>query len=150
MERLISYNKKIETKYKLFILNSSSNNINNNIAKNHYGDQLNSWENNLEVLLFFPICWGRWKIILLSFLLLFKLQNSLFEHLEGFTYLISAILASILLALSIYAYKKKYVKKILYAVFAFVFFAGYLFFEAFENFYPFLETATGIDLMAAS
>ncbi|MGZ5551271.1 MAG: hypothetical protein ACXW07_11060, partial [Nitrososphaeraceae archaeon] len=62
----------------------------------------------------------------------------------------SAILASILLALSINAYKKKYVKKILYAVFAFVFFAFYLFFEAFESFYPFLETATGVDLIAAS
>ena len=82
--------------------------------------------------------------------MIYKLQTSSFEQLEGFTYLISAVLASILLALSIYAYKKKYVKKILYAVFAFVFFAGYLFFEALENFYPFLETATGIDLFAAS
>ncbi len=81
---------------------------------------------------------------------MFKPQISLFEHLEGYTYLVSAILATVLLALSIYAYKKKYVKKILYAVFAFLFFAVYLFFESFENFFEFLEPASGIDLFAAS
>ena len=81
---------------------------------------------------------------------MFKPQISLFEHLEGYTYLVSAILATVLLALSIYAYKKKYVKKILYAVFAFLFFALYLFFESFENFFEFLEPASGIDLVAAS
>jgi hypothetical protein len=78
------------------------------------------------------------------------LQIPLFEHLEGITYFISAFLASILLALSIYAYKKKYVKKILYAVFAFAFFAGYLFFEAIENFYHFLIPSSALDLFAAS
>jgi hypothetical protein len=81
---------------------------------------------------------------------MFKPQISLFEHLEGYTYLISAILATVLLALSIYAYKKKYVKKILYAVFAFLFFASYLFFESFENFFELLAPASGIDLVAAS
>jgi len=65
-------------------------------------------------------------------------------------YLISAILASVLLALSIFAYKKKYVKKILYAVFAFLFFSVYLFFEGFENFLEFLQPSSGIDLIAAS
>jgi len=79
---------------------------------------------------------------------MFKLRISLFEHLEGYTYLISAILATVLLALSIYAYKKKYVKKILYAVFAFLFFASYLFFESFENFFELLAPASGIDLVA--
>jgi len=74
----------------------------------------------------------------------------LFEHLEGYTYLISALLASVLLALSIFAYKKKYVKKILYAVFAFLFFAVYLFFEGFENFFEFLQPPSGIDLVVAS
>jgi len=74
----------------------------------------------------------------------------LFEHLEGYTYLISAILASVLLALSIFAYKKKYVKKILYAVFAFLFFAVYLFFEGFENFFEFLQLSSGIDPVVAS
>ena len=88
--------------------------------------------------------------MILNFILTFNLQISLFEQLEGITYLISTILASTLLALSVYAYRKKYVKKILYAVFAFVFFAVYLFFEAFESFYPSLEHALGIDLIAAS
>jgi hypothetical protein len=88
--------------------------------------------------------------MVLNFIIDFNLQISLVEQLEGITYLISAILASILLALSVYAYKKKYVKKILYAVFAFVFFAGYLFFEGLENFYPFLETSYEIDLFTAS
>ena len=82
--------------------------------------------------------------------MVFKLQISLIEHLEGYTYLISAILASVLLALSIFAYKKKYVKKILYAVFAFLFFAVYLFFEGFENFFEFLQPSSGTDLVVAS
>jgi hypothetical protein len=86
----------------------------------------------------------------LHFIFAFNLQIFLFEQLEGITYLISAMLASILLALSVYAYKKKYVKKILYAVFAFAFFALYLLFEGLENFYPFLETFSGIDLFVAS
>jgi hypothetical protein len=88
--------------------------------------------------------------MILNFILTFNLQISLFEQFEGITYFISTILASTLLALSVYAYKKKYVKKILYAVFAFVFFALYLFFEGLENFYPFLETFTGVDLFVAS
>ena len=63
------------------------------------------------------------------------------EQLEGLTYIISGILATVILALSIHAYKKSGVKKILYAVIAFASFAIYLFFEAFENFYPILETS---------
>jgi hypothetical protein len=86
----------------------------------------------------------------LNFILTLYLQISLFEQLEGITYFISAFLASLLLTLSIYAYKKKYVKKILYAVFAFAFFATYLFFEALENFYHFLIPSSGLDLVAAS
>lgn len=88
--------------------------------------------------------------MILNFILNFNLQISLFEQFEGITYLISTILAGTLLALSVYAYKKKYVKKILYAVFAFVFFALYLFFEGLENFYPFLETFSALDLFVAS
>jgi len=86
----------------------------------------------------------------LNFILTLYLQISLFEQLEGITYFISTFLASLLLALSIYAYKKKYVKKILYAVFAFAFFATYLFFEALENFYHFLIPSSWLDLFAAS
>lgn len=74
----------------------------------------------------------------------------LFEYLEGFVYFVSGILASILLALSIYAYRKKYVKKILYAIMAFAFFTSYLFFEALEVFYPVLESFYIIDIGAAS
>ena len=79
---------------------------------------------------------------------LFKIH--LFDYLEGFTYFISGILASILLALSIYAYKKKYVKKILYAIMAFAFFTSYLFFEGLEVFYPILESSPILDVGAAS
>jgi hypothetical protein len=78
------------------------------------------------------------------------LQIHLFEYLEGLIYFVSGILASVLLALSIYAYKKKYVKKILYAVLAFVFFTSYLFFEAFEFFYPTILETSYTDLAAAS
>ena len=77
------------------------------------------------------------------------LQIQALEHLEGFVYVLSGIFSSILLALSIYAYRKRYIKKILYAVFAFISFTIYLFFEAFENFYPILETSY-TDIAAAS
>ena len=72
------------------------------------------------------------------------------EQLEGIVYFLSGILSTIISALSIYAYKKKGVKKILYAVFAFVFFTFYLFFEALENFYPIIESISALDLFAAS
>jgi hypothetical protein len=72
------------------------------------------------------------------------------EQLEGIVYFLSGILSTIISALSIYAYRKKGVKKILYAVFAFVFFTFYLFFEALENFYPIIESTSLIDLFAAS
>jgi hypothetical protein len=77
------------------------------------------------------------------------LQIQAIGYLEGFVYIVSGIFSSILLALSIYAYRKRYIKKILYAVFAFVSFTIYLFFEAFENFYPVLETSY-TDIAAAS
>ena len=65
-------------------------------------------------------------------------------------YFVSGVLASMLLALSIYAYKKKYVKKILYAIMAFAFFTIYLFFESLEVFYPILASAPIVDVGAAS
>ncbi len=86
----------------------------------------------------------------MDFILAHILQIHLFEYLEGFVYFISGILASILLALSIYAYRKKYVKKILYAVIAFTFFTIYLFFESFENFYPTILESAYTDIEAAS
>jgi phosphoglycerol transferase MdoB-like AlkP superfamily enzyme len=87
----------------------------------------------------------------LDFLQTYLLQEiHLFDYLDGFIYFVSGILASILLALSIYAYRKKYVKKILYANMAFTFFTSYLFFEALEVFYPVLESLDIIDIGAAS
>jgi hypothetical protein len=72
------------------------------------------------------------------------------EQLEGIVYFISGILSTIISFLSIYAYRKRGVKKILYAVFAFAFFTFYLFFEAFEEFYPILQSNSVLDLFAAS
>lgn len=72
------------------------------------------------------------------------------DQIEGIIYFLSGILSTIISALSIYAYRKKGVKKILYAVFAFVFFTFYLFFEALEDFYPILESNSVLDLFSAS
>jgi hypothetical protein len=78
------------------------------------------------------------------------LTSIIFDQIEGIIYLSSAILASILFALSVSAYRKRFVKKILCAVSAFGFFAFYLFFEAFEAFTPELNSYFGVDLFAAS
>ena len=85
----------------------------------------------------------------LDFLPAYISQIPFFEYLEGIVYFISAILSSILLALSSYAYRKKFVKKILFAVMAFAFFTFYLFFESAEVFVPVLESST-IDPIAAA
>ena len=74
------------------------------------------------------------------FLLLFLLQISFFKEAEGYIYLTSAILSALLMALSISAYKKRYVKKILFAIFAFASFTVYLSFESLEVFYPPIES----------
>jgi len=86
----------------------------------------------------------------LDFLSTYISQIPFFEYLEGFVYFISGILSSILLALSIYAYRKKYVKKILFTVMAFAFFSIYLYFEAAEIFLPVLVTLPFVDLIAAA
>ena len=86
----------------------------------------------------------------MDFLPAYISQITFFEYLEGFVYFVSGILSSILLALSIYAYRKKYVKKILFAVMAFAFFSIYLYFEASEVFYPVLASLPIIDLTAAA
>jgi hypothetical protein len=86
----------------------------------------------------------------LDFLPAYISQIPFFEYLEGIVYFVSGILSSILLALSIYAYRKKYVKKILFAVMAFAFFTFYLFFESAEVFVPVLGSLPIIDLTAAT
>lgn len=86
----------------------------------------------------------------MDFLPAYISQIPFFEYLEGIVYFVSGILSSILLALSIYAYRKKYVKKILFAVMAFAFFSIYLFFESTEVFYPALAALPFVDVVAAS
>ncbi len=80
--------------------------------------------------------------------MIFQLVN--IDQLEGIVYFSSAILSTIISALSIYAYRKKGVKKILYAVFAFVSFTFYLYFEALEDFYPILQSYSLLEFFAAS
>ena len=86
----------------------------------------------------------------MDFLSTYISQITFFEYLEGFVYFVSGILSSILLALSIYAYRKKYVKKILFAVMAFAFFTFYLYFEASEVFFPVLASLPIVDVIAAA
>ena len=86
----------------------------------------------------------------IEFLSTYISQIPFFEYLEGLLYFVSGILSSILLALSIYAYRKKYVKKILFAVMAFGFFSIYSFFEASEVFFPVLATLPLVDVIAAA
>ena len=75
---------------------------------------------------------------------------TIFDQLEGTIYFSSAILSSILLGLSISAYRKRAVKKILFAIAAFAFFVFYLFFEAFEEFTPQIQEYVGLDIFVAS
>ena len=86
----------------------------------------------------------------MDFLTTYISQIQFFEYLEGLLYFVSGLLSSILLALSIYAYRKKYVKKILFAVMAFAFFSIYLYFEASEVFLPVLASFPIVDLTAAA
>jgi hypothetical protein len=86
----------------------------------------------------------------LDFLPAYISQIPIFDYLEGIVYFVSGILSSILLALSIYAYRKKYVKKILFAVMAFAFFTFYLFFESAEVFVPVLVSLPLVDVVAAA
>jgi len=77
-------------------------------------------------------------------------MNFNYQYAEGLIYLFSGILSAILLALSITAYRKRFVKKILYAIIAFGFFSFYLYFESLEAFYPELHLYPGLDIFAAS
>jgi len=80
---------------------------------------------------------------------MFKPQISLFEHLEGYTYLISATLATVLLALSIYAYKKNMLKKY-FMRFLHFYFLLVIYFSSHLKIFELLAPASGIDLVAAS
>ena len=67
-----------------------------------------------------------------SFLLLLR-EVELITTLEGIIYLSSTVLALLLLALSISAYRNTGIKKIKYAIVAFALFAVFLFYEYLEG-----------------
>src|SRR5215208_6194413 len=84
------------------------------------------------------------------FLLLLLLREvKLIDTLEGMIYLSSTVLALLLLALSISAYRNTGIKKIKYAIAAFALFASFLFYEYLEDIFKFLE-AVYSDLIFAS
>ena len=82
-----------------------------------------------------------------SFLLLLR-EVKLIDTLEGIIYLSSTVLALLLLALSISAYRNTGIKKIKYAIAAFALFAAFLFYEYLEGVFKFLE-ANYSDLLLA-
>jgi len=83
------------------------------------------------------------------FLLLLLLREvKLIDTLEGMIYLSSTVLALLLLALSISAYRNTGIKKIKYAIAAFALFAVFLFYEYLEGVFKFLE-ANYSDLILA-
>ena len=75
--------------------------------------------------------------LLLPFLVL--LEVKLIDTIEGIIYLSSTVLALLLLALSISAYRNTGIKKIKYAIGTFALFAAYLFYEYLEGVFEFLE-----------
>ena len=83
-----------------------------------------------------------------SFLPLLR-EVELINTLEGIIYLSSTVLALLLLALSISAYRNTGIKKIKYAIVAFALFAAFLFYEYLEGVFKFLE-ANYSDLILAS
>ena len=77
----------------------------------------------------------------------FLLGIELIDTLEAIIYVSSTVLSLLLLALSISAYRKTGLKKIVYAIAAFALFAAYLFYEYLEDVFKFLgETYSDIIL----
>jgi peptidoglycan/LPS O-acetylase OafA/YrhL len=66
----------------------------------------------------------------------FALENGLFELIESALYIVGTIFAGILTALSISAYRNTHMKKLLYAIIAFLLFAIFLFYEYLEHSIP--------------
>ena len=81
--------------------------------------------------------------------LLLLLEVELIDTLEGIIYFSATVLALLLLALSISAYRNTGIKKIKYAIAAFALFAAFLFYEYLENIFKFLSTVYS-DLIFAS
>ncbi len=65
------------------------------------------------------------------------LQIPIIELTESILYIIGTILAAILIALSISAYRNTQLKKLQYAIIAFLLFGIFLFYEFLENAIPF-------------
>jgi peptidoglycan/LPS O-acetylase OafA/YrhL len=63
----------------------------------------------------------------------FVLENGLFEIVENILYVIGTIFATILIALSISAYRNTHLRKLLYAIIAFLLFGIFLFYEYLEH-----------------
>jgi peptidoglycan/LPS O-acetylase OafA/YrhL len=63
----------------------------------------------------------------------FVLENGLFEIIESILYIIGTIFAVILIALSISAYRNTHLRKLIYAIIAFLLFGIFLFYEYLEH-----------------
>ena len=61
------------------------------------------------------------------------LENGLFEIVENILYIVGTIFAAILIALSISAYRNTHLKKLIYAIIAFLLFGVFLFYEYLEH-----------------
>jgi len=74
------------------------------------------------------------------------------ELIEVFLYIAGSILALILVALSIYSYKRSGLKKLIYAIIAFSIFCVFLIYEGLEHFYyldnPFTDIVIPISGLA--
>jgi peptidoglycan/LPS O-acetylase OafA/YrhL len=76
----------------------------------------------------------------------FVLENGLFEIVENILYVIGTIFAAILIALSISAYRNTHLRKLIYAIIAFLLFGIFLFYEYLEHSISFDNPFTDIVL----
>lgn len=76
----------------------------------------------------------------------FVLENGLFEIIESILYIIGTIFAVILIALSISAYRNTHLRKLIYAIIAFLLFGIFLFYEYLEHSISFDNPFTDIVL----
>jgi len=75
---------------------------------------------------------------------IFHLQIALFDLIESILYIVGAVLAGLLFALSVSAYRNTHLKKLLYANNAFSLFGIFLFYEYLEHAIPFDNPFTDI------
>ena len=61
------------------------------------------------------------------------LENGLFEIVENILYIVGTIFAAILIALSISAYRNTHLRKLIYAIIAFLLFGVFPFYEYLEH-----------------